>query len=129
MTTTLHAGVWGRIGTTAFFLWICLFELRQCGSAFSGREIPKPSYWDVAVYAFFALTSWLIAGRVRPASDRVSSAFIGLLFAIKIGMHFVKSDWELALLIAGCAAIVVGLISTIVGLIFAFSQKEPEVAC
>jgi hypothetical protein len=100
-----------------------LFELWQCGSAISGREILKPSYWDVAVYAFFVFTSWSIAGHVQWISDRVAGVFFGLLFALKIVILFVKSDRELMLLVAGCVVIMVGLISTIVSLVFAISQK------
>lgn len=108
--------LWSRIGTTAFYGMICSFEMWQFVSSLSGSKPGRPSYWEVAVDIYFALTSWLIAGRVRMTSDRIAGALLGLLFALKVTARFVGGGERAALMGVGCAAVIAGLAAMIFGL-------------
>ena len=89
MTNALRA----RIGLTLFYGTIWALEVWRCVSILSKQSILRqPSYWNIALYAYFALAGWLFLGRAHRMSDRIASLLYGLVFALKIGAFFVEGD-------------------------------------
>jgi hypothetical protein len=123
----IKGGLPGRIGLTVYYGFVCALAVRRCASIASGRgAVDELSYWHMALYASFALSSWWLLGSFRRTSDRIAALLYGLFYAIRIGAHFVKGGDTSAVAGVECAIISAGMIAMIVGIIQAISHEEPE---
>ena len=125
MAGQIKGGLQGRIGLTIYYGFVCALAVRRCASIPSGRGVvDELSYWHMALYAAFALSSWWLLGSFRRASDRIAALLYGFFYAIRIGECFVKSINAVPM-VAGCAVISAGMIAMIVGLKRAITHEEP----
>lgn len=127
MTQQIKGGLQGRIGLTVYYGFVCALAVRRCASIPSGRGVvDELSYWQMALYASFALASWWLLRSFRRTSDRIAALLYGVFYALRIGAHLVSGADTLVLAGAESAIISAGMIAMIVGLIHAISHEEPE---
>lgn len=119
-----NGGLQGRIGLTVYYGFVCALAVRRCASISSRREVvDQLSYWHMALYASFALSSWWLIGSFRRTSDRIAALLYGLFYAIRIGAHFLKCADRLLLAGTECAIISAGMIAMMVGMMHAISRQ------
>jgi hypothetical protein len=107
---------------------------------YAGHEVlEKPDNWATAFYAFpvlvvgggFLLIPRLYKTRLRArirTADQVAWLGILLLFVTRIGMRFGTTHSAIVLKGVGCAALVVGMVAMVVGVVQARHRKELEVS-
>jgi hypothetical protein len=116
-----------RILFTVSYGIVCALAVHRSASVISGREVlGGMPYLHIAMFAGFALISWLLIASLRRVSDRIAALLYGLFYAMRIGTNFVTGG---NVSLAGgveCALITAGMIAMIVGLIRAFGHEEPR---
>ena len=125
MAQRISSGIRGRIAITILYGIICAYEVWAYISILAGQRVAiRPSYWAIAIAAYCAYVCWSMVGETHRKSDRLAALLMALLFVAKISVRFVNGHVAIALLGVGCAAVAVGTVVMLIGLVRATSHKE-----
>lgn len=105
---------------------------------YAGHEVlEKPDNWAMAFYAFMALMlgggfllipripKFRLKARIR-TTDQIAALGLFILFLTRIGMHFGTTHSAFVLKGVGCAALAVGMVAMVVGVVRAPERKKLE---
>lgn len=114
-----------RIGITILYGIICAYEVWAFISILAAhRVVMQPSYWAIAIGAYCAYVCWSMLGQTRRKTERLAALLMALLFVAKIGVRFMEGQAAIALRGVGCAAVAVGTVVMVIGLVHATAHKE-----
>jgi hypothetical protein len=129
MTQGIKNRTQGRVAITILYGIICACEIWAYISILaSQRVVIRPSYWTIAIAAYCAYVCWSMVVETHRKSDRIAAFLMVILFVAKIVARFVNGHAGLVLRGAGCAAVVVGVVAMLAGLVPATLRKEKEIS-
>ena len=125
MKQQIRGGFPGRVGLTAYYIFVWALAIRRCSLAHLGPEpVGLLLYEQTAVYAALALSSWWLLRNLRWASDRIAALLFGLFYAAVVGARLFKGTNTFVLVMAECAIISAGMVAMIVGLLRAIENRK-----
>ena len=116
---------WGRIGLTLYYGYVVVLAIRRAALILLGRGIvDEISYFNIALFVAFTLSSWWFLSTFRWKSDRIAAFLYGLFYVLRVVEHFARGTGTAVIMWIGCFVISVGMIAVIIGMVSAIMHSE-----